>query len=49
MRVGPNSSSARSKHSSALQRHQHKWADTARELGVDRANLIRLARRLGLK
>jgi anaerobic nitric oxide reductase transcription regulator len=33
----------------ALQRHQHKWADTARELGVDRANLIRLARRLGLK
>ncbi|MFZ3202747.1 MAG: nitric oxide reductase transcriptional regulator NorR [Pseudomonas sp.] len=33
----------------ALQRHQHKWADTARELGVDRANLMRLARRLGLK
>jgi anaerobic nitric oxide reductase transcription regulator len=35
--------------SQTLARHQHKWADSARELGVDRANLIRLARRLGLK
>ncbi|KFX70759.1 transcriptional regulator [Pseudomonas taeanensis MS-3] len=32
-----------------LARHQHKWADTARELGIDRANLSRLAKRLGLK
>jgi len=34
--------------SEALHRHQHKWAATARELGIDRANLIRLAKRLGL-
>jgi anaerobic nitric oxide reductase transcription regulator len=33
----------------ALVRHEHKWADAARELGVDRANLLRLARRLGLR
>ncbi|WP_430446567.1 MAG: nitric oxide reductase transcriptional regulator NorR [Pseudomonas piscis] len=32
-----------------LQRHQHNWAAAARELGLDRANLSRLARRLGLK
>lgn len=31
-----------------LHRHQHKWAAAARELGIDRANLIRLAKRLGL-
>ena len=31
-----------------LARHQHKWAPAARELGLDRANLIRLVRRLGL-
>ena len=34
---------------SALQRHQDNWAATARELGLDRANLHRLAVRLGLK
>lgn len=34
--------------SQALERHQHKWAPAARELGIDRANLIRLAKRLGL-
>lgn len=33
----------------ALERHQGKWADVARELGVDRANLSRLARRLGIR
>jgi anaerobic nitric oxide reductase transcription regulator len=32
-----------------LERHQHKWAAAARELGIDRANLIRLAKRLGLE
>ncbi|WP_425913631.1 nitric oxide reductase transcriptional regulator NorR [Pseudomonas sp. GWSMS-1] len=34
--------------SQALSRHQRKWAAAARELGLDRANLIRLAKRLGL-
>lgn len=33
----------------SLARHQHNWAAAARELGLDRANLNRLARRLGLK
>jgi anaerobic nitric oxide reductase transcription regulator len=33
----------------ALVRHQGKWAEVARELGVDRANLSRLARRLGIR
>ncbi|MBS7664441.1 nitric oxide reductase transcriptional regulator NorR [Pseudomonas lalucatii] len=33
----------------ALARHAHSWAEAARELGVDRANLLRLARRLGLR
>lgn len=32
-----------------LARHQGKWADAARELRVDRANLSRLARRLGIR
>ena len=32
----------------ALARHGHNWAAAARELGLDRANLIRLAKRLGL-
>lgn len=32
----------------SLERHQGNWASAARELGVDRANLRRLARRLGL-
>lgn len=32
-----------------LQRHDGNWAACARELEVDRANLHRLARRLGLK
>lgn len=32
-----------------LQRNAGKWAATARELGLDRANLTRMARRLGLK
>ena len=32
-----------------LQRHQNNWASAARELGLDRANLSRLCRRLGLK
>jgi len=31
-----------------LQRHGHNWAAAARELQVDRANLVRLARRLGV-
>jgi anaerobic nitric oxide reductase transcription regulator len=31
----------------SLQRHQGNWASAARELGMDRANLRRLARRLG--
>ncbi|MGL4316887.1 MAG: nitric oxide reductase transcriptional regulator NorR [Pseudomonas sp.] len=33
----------------ALERHQGKWADAARELGLDRANLSRLAKRLGVR
>jgi anaerobic nitric oxide reductase transcription regulator len=33
----------------SLARHQQNWAATARELGIDRANLARAARRLGLK
>ena len=33
----------------ALARHQDNWAAAARELGLDRANLHRLAVRLGLK
>ncbi|MEK1906286.1 MAG: nitric oxide reductase transcriptional regulator NorR [Pseudomonas sp.] len=33
----------------ALARHQGKWADAARELGLDRANLSRLAKRLGVR
>jgi anaerobic nitric oxide reductase transcription regulator len=32
----------------SLQRHQHNHAAAARELGLDRANLNRLMRRLGL-
>ncbi|WP_443697220.1 helix-turn-helix domain-containing protein, partial [Pseudomonas sp.] len=32
-----------------LERHQHNWASAARELGLDRANLGRMAKRLGLK
>ncbi|MNN42453.1 Nitric oxide reductase transcription regulator NorR1 [compost metagenome] len=32
-----------------LQRHEENWAAAARELGLDRANLSRLARRLGLR
>ncbi|MGH8383027.1 nitric oxide reductase transcriptional regulator NorR [Pseudomonas sp.] len=32
-----------------LERHQHNWAGSARELGLDRANLGRLAKRLGLR
>lgn len=32
-----------------LLRHQDNWAAAARELGLDRANLSRLARRLGLR
>jgi len=35
--------------SEALIRHRGKWADVARELAVDRANLSRLARRLGIR
>ena len=35
--------------SAVLQRHRGNWAACARELEVDRANLHRLARRLGLK
>jgi len=35
--------------SAALARNENNWASTARELGMDRANLNRLARRLGLK
>jgi anaerobic nitric oxide reductase transcription regulator len=33
----------------SLARHQHNWASAARELGLHRANLVRLARRLGLR
>ncbi|EXF91339.1 transcriptional regulator [Pseudomonas fluorescens HK44] len=32
-----------------LERHQNNWASAARELGLDRANLGRMAKRLGLK
>jgi len=32
-----------------LERHQGNWASAARELGLDRANLSRLAKRLGLR
>ena len=32
----------------AMERHHGNWASAARELQMDRANLIRLARRLGL-
>ena len=32
----------------ALNRHRGKWAQVARELNVDRANLSRLAKRLGI-
>ncbi|HBP2698013.1 TPA: nitric oxide reductase transcription regulator, partial [Pseudomonas aeruginosa] len=32
-----------------LARHQGSWASAARELGLDRANLARLARRLQLR
>jgi anaerobic nitric oxide reductase transcription regulator len=32
-----------------LQRHGDNWAAAARELGLDRANLNRLAKRLGLR
>ncbi|MBO0988381.1 hypothetical protein IOC62_12745, partial [Delftia sp. SD083] len=32
----------------SLQRHHGSWAAAARELQMDRANLQRLARRLGL-
>ena len=32
-----------------LQRHGDNWASAARELRVDRANLLRLARRLGIR
>jgi len=35
--------------SACLERHQHNWASTARELGLNRANLARLAKRLGIK
>ena len=35
--------------SASLERHQHNWASAARELGLDRANLSRMAKRLGLK
>lgn len=33
----------------SLERHHHNWASAARELGMHRANLVRLARRLGLR
>ena len=32
----------------SLERHHYNWASTARELGLHRANLVRLAKRLGL-
>ena len=35
--------------SDALARNDRNWASAARELGMDRANLNRLAKRLGLK
>ncbi len=33
----------------ALERNEGNWAAAARELGLDRANLLRLAKRLGIK
>ncbi|MCX7080025.1 MAG: nitric oxide reductase transcription regulator [Pseudomonas sp.] len=33
----------------SLERHQNNWASAARELGLDRANLGRMAKRLGMK
>jgi anaerobic nitric oxide reductase transcription regulator len=33
----------------SLERHRNNWASAARELGMDRANLSRSAKRLGLK
>ena len=33
----------------SLQRHQGSWAAAARELQLDRANLQRLAKRLGIE
>ena len=33
----------------ALKRHRNNWSAVARELGLDRANLSRLARRLGIR
>ena len=33
----------------SLDRNNRNWAAVARELGLDRANLNRLAKRLGLK
>ena len=35
--------------SRALQQHRYSWAAAARSLGVDRANLARMARRLGIR
>jgi anaerobic nitric oxide reductase transcription regulator len=35
--------------SACLERHQHNWAGAARELGLDRANLGRMAKRLGMR
>ncbi|RML93875.1 Sigma-54 dependent transcriptional regulator [Pseudomonas savastanoi pv. glycinea] len=32
-----------------LERHQGRWAEVARDLAVDRANLNRLAKRLGIR
>ena len=32
----------------SLARNQHNWASAARELGLHRANLVRLAKRLGM-
>lgn len=32
-----------------LARHEDNWAAAARELGLDRANLSRVAKRLGLR
>ena len=33
----------------SLRKHQGNWAATARELKMDRANLARLAQRLGIR
>ncbi|MNE94987.1 Regulatory protein LuxO [compost metagenome] len=33
----------------SLERQAQNWAAAARELGLDRANLLRLAKRLGIK